>query len=64
VSELRFLPRWRRLEEAAFDFAQRAARATSYAERDRLNRLALSTWKARSDALLRAKQKNTEGATS
>jgi hypothetical protein len=54
--ELRFLPRWRQLEETAFAYADRAARAPNTAEHDRLTVLALAAWRASQDARLRAKE--------
>ena len=53
--DVRFLPRWQRLEKTAFWYAERAARAPSAAERDRLTVHALAAWRASRDALLRAK---------
>jgi hypothetical protein len=46
AEELRFLPRWRQLEETAFTYAERAAQAPGSTERDRLTHLALSAWRA------------------
>ena len=58
LDDLRFLPRWRRLEGTAFAYAERAQRAADAKERDRLTTLALSHWRASRDALLRAKAAN------
>jgi hypothetical protein len=56
--DLRFMPRWRQLEEIAFCYAERAARATNATERDRLTTLALSAWRGRTDALSQAREQN------
>jgi hypothetical protein len=61
TNDLRFLPRWRQLEETAFSYAERAAQAPSSTERDRLTHLALSAWRAAQDARLRTKQANAQG---
>jgi hypothetical protein len=58
TNDLRFLPRWRQLEETAFAFAERVAQAPSSTERDRLTHLALSAWRAAQDARLRVKKAN------
>jgi hypothetical protein len=58
ADDLRFLPRWRQLEETAFSYAEMAAQAPSSTERDRLTHLALSAWRAAQDARLRVKEVN------
>ena len=55
MSDVRFLPRWQQLEKTAFWYAERAARAPSAAEWDRLTAHALAAWRASRDALSRAK---------
>jgi len=61
TNDLRFLPRWRQLEETAFAYAERVAQAPNSAERDHLTHLALSAWRAAQDARLRVKQANAQG---
>ena len=43
TTEHGFLPRWRQLEETAFWYAERAARATNATERDRWTTAAMET---------------------
>jgi hypothetical protein len=58
TNDLRFLPRWRQLQETAFNYAERAAQAPSSTEKDRLTHLALCAWRAAQDARLRVTEAN------